>query len=80
MEALRSIAHVSKMKKFTKEICLHEDGQFYAVDYANADPDMNPRSLPDEVVRHIIWLLVPKRCTSSRGGTGTSTMTWMDRA
>ncbi len=29
----------------------------------NADPDMNPRSfypegVPDEVVRHIVWLLV----------------------
>ena len=32
------------------------------VDYINADPDMNPRSfyangVPDEVVRHIVWLL-----------------------
>ena len=59
---MRSIAQVSKMKKFTSEICLHEDGKFYSVDYMNADPDMNPRSfypngVPDEVVRHIAWLL-----------------------
>ena len=50
------------MKKFTSEICLHQDGNFYAVDYVNADPGMNPRSfypngVPDEVVRHVVWLL-----------------------
>ncbi len=60
---MRGIARVSKMKKFTSEICLHQDGKFYAVDYINADPDMNPRSfysngVPDEVVRRIVWLLV----------------------
>ena len=59
---MRDIARVSRMKKFTSEICLHQDGKFYAVDYVNADPDMNPRSfyangVPDEVVRHIVWLL-----------------------
>ena len=59
---MRGIARVSKMKKFTSEICIDEDGKFYAVDYVNADPDMNPRSyypngVPDEVVRHIVWLL-----------------------
>ena len=59
---MRGIARVSKMKKFTSEICLDEDGKFYTVDYVNADPDMNPRSyypndVPDEVVRHIVWLL-----------------------
>ena len=59
---MRAIARISGMKKFTSEICLHQDGQFYAVDYVNADPDMNPRSfyangVPDEIVRHIVWLL-----------------------
>ena len=59
---VRGIARVSRMKKFSSEICLHQDGKFYAVDYLNADPDMNPRSfydngVPDEVVRHIVWLL-----------------------
>ena len=59
---MRGIAQVSGMKKFTSEICLHEDGRFYAVDYVNADPDMNPRSfyangVPDEIVRHVVWLL-----------------------
>ncbi len=59
---MKGIARVSKMKKFTSEICIDEDGKFYAVDYVNADPDLNPRSyypngVPDEVVRHIVWLL-----------------------
>ena len=60
---MTGIARASKMKKFSTEICLHDDGKFYAVDYMNADPDMNPRSfyphgVPDEVVRHIAWLLI----------------------
>jgi hypothetical protein len=60
---MRDIARVSKMRFFTSEICLDEDGYFYVVDYVNADPDMNPRSyftdgVPDEIVRHIVWLLV----------------------
>ncbi len=60
---MRDIARVSKMKFFTSEICLEEDGNFYVVDYVNADPDMNPRSyfadgVPDELVRHIVWMLV----------------------
>ena len=59
---VRGIAQASKMKKFSCEVCLDEDGKFYAVDYVNADPDMNPQSyydngVPDEVVRHIVWLL-----------------------
>ena len=60
---MKDIARVSKMKFFTSEICLDEDGEFYVVDYINADPDMNPRSyfadgVPDEIVRHIVWKLV----------------------
>jgi hypothetical protein len=60
---VKDIARVSKMKFFTSEICLDLDGHLYTVDYINADPDMNPRSfyatgVPDEVVRHIVWLLV----------------------
>ena len=61
-QIMRAIAKVSQMRKFSSELCLTEDGEFYAVDYVNADPDMNPRSfypngVPDEVVRHIAWLL-----------------------
>lgn len=60
---MKKIGKVSRMKFFTSEICLDVDGHFYTVDYINADPDMNPRSyytngVPDEVVRHIVWLLV----------------------
>ena len=59
----RSIGRVSKMKFFTSEICLTEEGQFFVVDYLNAEPDMNPRSfypngVPDEVILRIVWLLV----------------------
>ena len=59
---MKDIARVSKMKFFTSEICLDIDDHFYTVDYINSDPDMNPRSfyatgVPDEVVRHIVWLL-----------------------
>jgi hypothetical protein len=59
---MRGIARASKMAKFSSEICMQEDGRFFAVDYVNADPDMNPRSfypngVPDEVVRYIVWLL-----------------------
>ena len=59
---VRGIARASRMKKFSCEVCLEEDGKFYCIDYVNADPDMNPRSyyhngVPDEVVRHIVWLL-----------------------
>lgn len=72
---MRGIARASKMKKFTSEICLHEDGKFYAVDYINADPDMNPRSfydngVPDEVVRFIVWLLFYEAMRIVKKGQG----------
>ena len=72
---MRGIARVSRMKKFTSEICLHQDGKFYAVDYVNADPDMNPRSfsangVPDEVVRHIVLLLFYEAMHAVKRGHG----------
>jgi ribosomal protein L13E len=72
---MRGIARASKMKKFTSEICLHTDGKFYAVDYINADPDMNPRSfyangVPDEVVRHVVWLLFYEAMKIVKKGRG----------
>jgi len=72
---MRGIARASKMKKFSSEICLHEDGKFYAIDYLNADPDMNPRSfydngVPDEVVRHIVWLLFHEAMKIVKRGQG----------
>ena len=72
---MRKIAQVSRMKKFSSEICLHEDGKFYAVDYVNADPDMNPRSfyangVPDEIVRHIVWLLFYEAMQVAKRGHG----------
>jgi len=71
----RKVARVSGMKKFSSEICLHEDGRFYAVDYVNAVPDLNPRSLhangvPDETVRHIVWLLFYEAMQAARRGHG----------
>ncbi|NQW21973.1 MAG: hypothetical protein HQ475_00855 [SAR202 cluster bacterium] len=59
----RDIARISRMHLFSTEVCLTEDGKFFAVDYLNTDPDMNPKSfyrsgVPDEVVRRIAWQLV----------------------
>ena len=72
---MRSIARISKMKKFTSEICQHTDGKFYVVDYINADPDMNPRSfydngVPDELVRYIGWLLFDEAMHIVKKGHG----------
>lgn len=72
---VRGIARVSRMKKFSTSICLDEDGKFYAVDYVNADPDMTPRSfydngVPDEVVRHIVWLLFTEAIRVIKRGQG----------
>ena len=72
---MTSIARISKMRKFTSEICMHDDNKFYAVDYINADPDMNPRSfyangVPDEIVRHIVWLLFYEAMTIIKKGQG----------
>jgi hypothetical protein len=72
---MRSIARVSKMRKFTSEICLHTDGKFYVVDYLNADPDMNPRSfydngVPDSLVRYIVWLLFYEGMSIVKKGQG----------
>jgi len=72
---MRRIAKVSKMRKFSAELCLTEQDRFYAVDYVNADPDMNPRSfydngVPDEVVRHIAWLLFYEGMQEVKRGRG----------
>jgi hypothetical protein len=74
-EIMRGIAKVSEMTKFSSEICLHTDGKFYAADYINADPDMNPRSfyangVPDEVVRYIVWLLFNEAFRIVKRGQG----------
>jgi hypothetical protein len=72
---VRGIARTAKIKKFSCEVCLDEGGNFYAVDYVNADPDMNPRSfypngVPDEVVRHIVWLLFSEAMRVVKRGQG----------
>jgi hypothetical protein len=58
----RDIARLSKVEFFSTEITLADDGKFYAVDYLNTDCDMHvksfwPTGVPDEVVRHIAWIL-----------------------
>ncbi len=72
---MKGIARVSKMKKFSSEICLDVDGSFYAVDYVNSAPDMNPKSfyengVPDEVVRYIAWLLFSQALQKVKRGQG----------
>ena len=54
---------------------MDQDGKYYAVDYVNADPDMNPRSyyhngVPDEVVWHIVWLLFTDAMRVVKRGQG----------
>jgi hypothetical protein len=72
---VRDIARVSKMELFTTEVCLTEDGRFLAVDYLNNDPDMSPKSffptgVPDEIIRHIAWLLVFRAMSIVKRGHG----------
>lgn len=72
---MRGIARASNMKKFSSEICLTEDNKFYVVDYINAEPDMNPASfyangVPDEVVRHVVWLLFYEAMRIVKKGQG----------
>ena len=73
---MRGVARASKMRKFSSEICLNDaDGKFYLVDYINADPDMNPQSfytngVPDEVVRHVVWLLFYEAMNIVKRGHG----------
>jgi hypothetical protein len=72
---VRDIARVSKMELFTTEVCLTDDGRFLAVDYLNNDPDMSPKSffptgVPDEVIRHIAWLLVFRAMSIAKRGHG----------
>jgi len=69
------IARASKMKKFSTEICLDPNNKFYVVDYINAEPDMNPASfyangVPDEVVRHVVWLLFYEAMRIVKKGQG----------
>jgi len=72
---VRDIGRVSRMKFFSTEVCLAEDGKFVAVDYLNTDPDMSPKSfyptgVPDEVIRHIAWLLVEEAVRVARRRQG----------
>jgi len=72
---VRDIARVAKMELFTTEVCLTEDDRFLAVDYLNNDPDMSPKSffptgVPDEVIRHIAWLLVYRAMSIAKRGHG----------
>jgi hypothetical protein len=88
---VRGIARVSRMKKFSSSVVLHQDGHFYAVDYVNADPDCTPRSffdngVPDEVVRHIVWLLFTEAIRVIKRGQGfldedlaEAEMGWIDQ-
>lgn len=82
---MQGIAAVTKMQKFSSEICLHEDGKLYAVDYVNSTPDMNPRSfypngVPDEVVRYIAWLLFYQALHTVRQSQGYFDMDLMEAA
>jgi hypothetical protein len=88
---VKEIAKVSKMEFFTTEICFTTEDRFLAVDYLNTDCDMHPKSffptgVPDEVVRHIAWLLVENAMSIAKKGRGyfdqelqEKDMDWGDR-
>lgn len=72
---VRDIARVSKVEFFSTEICYTTEREFLAVDYLNTDCDMHPKSffptgVPDEVVRHIAWLLVHRGMSLVKRGHG----------
>jgi len=72
---VKEIARVSNMEFFSTEICFTTEGRFLAVDYLNTDCDMHPKSffptgVPDEVVRHIAWLLVERAMSIAKKGRG----------
>ena len=69
---MRNIARVSRMRKFTSEVCLHEHGNFYAIDYVNADPDMNPSSFIPTGCR-------TRWCGTSCGCCSTRVCSWSKR-
>ena len=84
---MRAIALASKMKKFTSEICLHQDDKFDAIDDINAEPDMSPRShysnrVPDEVVGYVVWLLFHETMHTVKRGHGffDVRLCYLDRA
>lgn len=72
---VRDIARVSGVEFFSTEICYTTEKEFLAVDYLNTDCDMHPKSffptgVPDEVVRHIAWLLVNRGMSVAKKGHG----------
>ncbi len=71
----REIARLSGVEFFSTEICFTTQREFLAVDYLNTDCDMHPKSffptgVPDEVVRHIAWLLVQRGLSVVKKGQG----------
>jgi hypothetical protein len=60
---MKDIARVSKINFFSSEIALAEDGRYFSIDYLNTECDMSassfwPSGVPDELARHVAWLLV----------------------
>jgi hypothetical protein len=65
---MRDIAQVSKIRFFSSEIALTEDGRFFVIDYLNTECDMQaksfwPSGVPDELARHVAWVLVEHAMT-----------------
>jgi hypothetical protein len=60
---MKDIARVSNINFFSSEIAVAEDGRFLVIDYLNTECDMSaksfwPSGVPDEIARHIAWVLV----------------------
>lgn len=71
----RDIAHVSKIHFFSSEIALTDEGRFFVIDYLNTECDMHtksfwPSGVPDELARHVAWVLVDHAMTITKRRRG----------
>ena len=60
---MKDIARVSKIHFFSSEITLTAEKRFFVIDYLNTECDMSaksfwPSGVPDELARHVAWVLV----------------------
>ena len=72
---MKDIARVSRINFFSTEIALTCDEKFLTIDYLNTGCDMHAKSFwpsgpPDEVVRHIAWMLVEHGMATARKRRG----------
>lgn len=72
---MKDIAKVSKINFFSSELTLADDGRFLVIDYLNTECDMStksfwPSGVPDELMRHVTWVLVDHAMTIAKRRRG----------